>query len=344
MSSKSLFSSTSEERWVLEMEKNFKDDIDFNKVPTCVFRVPKTLTEEKPEAYTPKHIGLGPYHHFAPDFYLKQKQKLAALFIRASYDDYLDLDIRTLAWIMCIDGLFLLQYLHYYPPDTFLEKVPWDKILTLFKKQGGPEEEQSPLVIEIKVPLVSQMAEIAKIKFTLTPGGIRDVRFDDNEEQKKFYLPVFTLKSASAEIILRNLLAFEAAALANQPGSSTLELAEYVDLMCGIIDTPKDVSILKNEKIIKSELSDEEIARIFNGISKSTKKGADKKSIIDEAVESVNKKYDGLYRVKVARFLKKYVPASFNFLITIAVLVLLILSASCSLFGCSRWFGKSTGK
>ncbi|KAK6156548.1 hypothetical protein DH2020_010796 [Rehmannia glutinosa] len=492
MSSNSIFTSIeSEKRWVLAMDKNFPQqhtvDIDFNIIPCCVFRVPKTLTESKPEAYAPQNLGLGPYHHLRPELYKMQQQKLAAIrkflgpekihnfrravealvqsepVLRACYDQYLDLDIQTLAWILAIDGLYLLQFLKNYPElknltgdilmlenqipvvllekirqvfelddynslfddfqafcrdnsplelneehfvilgktdqvhllhlmyylilnntniqdgrfrismfsggverilldnvvdglqflgdrglpgagtagqvVSFLEKVPWDKILGLFKKGYCCNNEQNPSVDEIGIPSVSQMTEIAGIKFSVTPGGIRDIRFDDHDENwKTFYLPVIKINAIS-EIILRNLVAYEAALA--KPGS-TVEVAEYVDLMCGIIDNQKDVDILRKEKIIESELDDEEIVSIFNGISKSMRKNSSK-SNIEEAIDNVNARYDNLGRVKVKRFVQKYVYASLKLmsvLITIAVLVLLILQAFCSVFGCGRWFGK----
>lgn len=42
-----------------ELEK----DIDCN---VCVFKVPKSISSAKPEAYTPQLIGLGPNHHLQP--------------------------------------------------------------------------------------------------------------------------------------------------------------------------------------------------------------------------------------------------------------------------------------
>ncbi|GJT59380.1 putative UPF0481 protein [Tanacetum coccineum] len=44
-----------------------------------------------------------------------------------------------------------------------------------------------------------------------------------------------------------------------------LELTEYVDFMCGIIDTIEDVMLLRKENIIVSEMDDEEIVKLFNG-------------------------------------------------------------------------------
>lgn len=213
---------------------------------------------------------------------------------------------------------------------SFVNKIPWGKMSAMFKK-----DEDTPTAEEIDIPSVSQMTKFAKIRFIRTRGGIRDIRFD--EEEKKLYLPSIRV-SGTSEMVLRNLVAYEAA---TAEAGARLEVAEYVDLMCGIIDSGKDVEILREERILESELDDEEIAGIFNGISKSEKKKkGDDKTKVEEAIESVNRGYSSLVRVKVGKF----VYASFKFMsvvITIAVLLLLTLQAFCSVFGCSRWFHKT---
>ncbi|KAH6827552.1 hypothetical protein C2S53_012962, partial [Perilla frutescens var. hirtella] len=464
-------SGESEKRWVLAMKKNFPEDhilnIDF-KSSYCVFKT-------KSEAYAPHQLGLGPLHHLRPHLYTAmQKQKLAAItellppqklqnfhlvvdallplepVVRACYDQYLDLDIETLAWIFAIDGVYLLHFLKNYPETkhlagdvmmlenqipfvllnkvvdvlelnrsslfenlqaflqdqsplelmnsrntdndahllhrmynlivnkniavshfgtyslgvtisllddvaesvqfladrglpgagtagqilSFVKKIPWGKMM--LKKNEETPSSSAASADEIDIPSVSQMAEIAGIKFILTNGGIGDIRFDDQE--KEFHLPSIKL-SATSEIVLRNLVAYEAAASAQ-----TGELAEYVDLMCGIIDSGKDVDILRKEGIIvqSDELDDDEIAGIFNGISKSEKKKkTEDRSNVEEAVEEVNKRYSSLVRVKVGKMVEKYGYACFKLLsvlITIAVLLLLTLQAFCSVFGCAPWF------
>ncbi|XP_057501651.1 putative UPF0481 protein At3g02645 [Actinidia eriantha] len=128
-------SSTSEERWITQIskiiEKEVRVDIDH---PVSIFRVPATLSIYKPEAYVPQLIGLGPYHHFQPELYEMERCKLAAAsrlqkqfnslefkylvaklnlveqYVRACYHKYLDIEGDTLAWIMAIDGLFLLEF------------------------------------------------------------------------------------------------------------------------------------------------------------------------------------------------------------------------------------------
>ncbi|CAK9148632.1 unnamed protein product [Ilex paraguariensis] len=66
-----MASSLGEHRWVHQMEKKFEKElkIDIKCDLPCISRVPQTLRAEKPEAYAPKRIGLGPYHHFRPELY-----------------------------------------------------------------------------------------------------------------------------------------------------------------------------------------------------------------------------------------------------------------------------------
>ncbi|KAL3824547.1 hypothetical protein ACJIZ3_020576 [Penstemon smallii] len=178
MSSNTIFSSIeSEKRWVLEMEKNFPQehtvDINFD-TPTSIFRIPKTLSETNPEAYTPQHLGLGPYHHLRPELYPMQKPKLAAVkkylnqknpqsfqkvvdalvqfepLLRQCYDQYLDLDIQTLAWILTIDGLYLLQFLENYSQNNREELITGDIMML---------ENQIPVIILKKIIQVLQLCQ-----------------------------------------------------------------------------------------------------------------------------------------------------------------------------------------
>ncbi|KAL7097137.1 hypothetical protein ACP275_10G124200 [Erythranthe tilingii] len=173
---------------------------------------------------------------------------------------------------------------------SLAEKVPWDSILSLFKKGDPDGKSPSILVEEIDIPCVSQLVDLAGIRFSVVPEGIRGFKYD--VEEKKFYLPKIKIKS-NFEVVLRNLLAYEASA--KPGGPDVLELAEFVDLMCGIIDTPKDVEILRKEKVIVSDLTDEEIAPIFNGIKRSTGNKEKKTTDIDKAVEKVNVEYGFLF-------------------------------------------------
>lgn len=108
------------------------------KIRTIIHRVPPTLRATKPDAYDPQYVGLGPYHHWREDLYAMEQSKLIAskkslkacqsdmevvemltqkindsiiAQIRASYDKHLEVKGPTLALMMMIDSLFLIQFL-----------------------------------------------------------------------------------------------------------------------------------------------------------------------------------------------------------------------------------------
>ncbi|CAL5339506.1 unnamed protein product [Camellia sinensis] len=133
-------SSEGEQRWISQVSKTLQNDEVMVEIdlPVSIFRVPTTISAFKPEAYTPQLMGLGPYHHFRSELYEMERYKLAAASrlqkqfkslefkqlveklakfehkVRACYHKYLDVECDTLAWIMAIDGLFLLDFLQNY--------------------------------------------------------------------------------------------------------------------------------------------------------------------------------------------------------------------------------------
>ncbi|XP_061342983.1 putative UPF0481 protein At3g02645 [Gastrolobium bilobum] len=141
MASNTIFSSESDEdTWVIQInqlvsETNLKI---LNKMPVCIYQVPKSLSCAKPEAFTPQIIAIGPYNHFLPELYPMERFKILAAkrvldhfnkhdlkqlvqqlyntgpFIRACYHKYLDLKDNTLLYTMAIDVLFLLDFFQNY--------------------------------------------------------------------------------------------------------------------------------------------------------------------------------------------------------------------------------------
>ncbi|PUZ61935.1 hypothetical protein GQ55_4G318100 [Panicum hallii var. hallii] len=135
-----------EVRWVVQIRQSLEEaapgggDDDDTGIPVSVFNVPKALRAHKPEAYTPQLIALGPYHHWRPELYEMERYKLAAARraqrllrpgavrldglvdqfrglerrVRAHYHRYLDFGGETLAWMMLVDGAFLLEFLQVY--------------------------------------------------------------------------------------------------------------------------------------------------------------------------------------------------------------------------------------
>ncbi|KAH0652244.1 putative UPF0481 protein At3g02645 [Solanum tuberosum] len=165
-------SNSSARRWTDRISNALKKDvvIDINLLPpVCVLHIPKTLTHHKPEAYTPQLIGMGPYHHLRPDLYQMERYKLAAikhilqpvqilnfehllidklrdndLVIRACYNRFMDIDEETLAWIVAIDGLFLLNILR----SSYGNNVHDDNIDdNIFTRDFMMLENQIPFVV-----------------------------------------------------------------------------------------------------------------------------------------------------------------------------------------------------
>ncbi|XP_024980958.1 putative UPF0481 protein At3g02645 [Cynara cardunculus var. scolymus] len=216
-------------------------------------------------------------------------------------------------------------------PVMLILKLPWDKITSLFNKMLG----ENPTSLEVDIPSASKLARIGKIEFCTTPGGIRDIEFD--EGKLAFSLPVLDLKSDS-EVILRNLVAYEG--LMFKKGTiPNLDFTEYVDLMCGIIDSVKDVKILREKSIIEGGLGDEEIVKLFNGITKSSTEKQN--SALRKTVAKVNKHFGNVPRVKVYRYVKKVFLASwkiFAIIFSVVSLVLMIIEGVCQVYRCKGQF------
>ncbi|KAI3827450.1 hypothetical protein L1987_01525 [Smallanthus sonchifolius] len=213
-------------------------------------------------------------------------------------------------------------------------KLPWDKVITLIKKWLG----EKPTTVEINIPSVSKLSKIGKVEFCSTLGGIHDVKFD--EEKPSISLPVLELKCGS-EVVLRNLIAYESLMFKND-NITNLDLTEYVDLMCGIIDGVKDVKILRERNVIEGDMGDEEVVKLFNGISKSSAKIDGKKSELQKTIGKVNGYYGNIPRLKVFNVIKKVFLASwkiFAFVFAVLSLVLMIVTGVCGVFDCSGSFG-----
>ncbi|CAK9148631.1 unnamed protein product [Ilex paraguariensis] len=395
----SIFSSSSgEHRWVIQMAKNF-EIIDIDITP-CISPVPETLRAEKSEAYAPKRIGLGPYHHFLPDLYdLMERKKLTIIKsavkqdkngkfpqtminklkklepkLRPCYDKLLDLDGETLAWIWAIDGLYLHQNLgkNFLEQDIFMleNQIPFllleeiedhisqyklsDKVVRDFcevhsplkwtQKQGHRHDKQhEPAhLLDCMYHLVVTDGHIRlKVgsKARMTGGGLESTATSILEELQKL---ADLIKQLHLDKICAPLFKKPNTALEIEiPFVSSLQkigvkfaIAEGVP--AGSTDS---TSNRKLAEYIEGNLSHDQIADIFNRITKST----DKQS---ELVGKVNRHYDSMLIVKVWRFVKKCLDSSWNFVqaswkvlcffYSLILIAVLILQAFCDIYGCSK--------
>uniref|UniRef100_A0A2N9GSC7 Uncharacterized protein n=1 Tax=Fagus sylvatica TaxID=28930 RepID=A0A2N9GSC7_FAGSY len=238
-------------------------------------------------------------------------------------------------------------------PWTILSNLPGFTILkqpveyfffSQEKEEVKPENETSglnnniskpPLVEEITIPSVSDLSK-AGFHFLPTNGTISTITFDI--KKATIYLPTVGI-DVNTEVILRNLVAYEASS-----ASGPLVFTRYTELMNGIIDTEEDVKLLRERGIILNRLkSDEEVANLWNGMSKSIR--LTKVPFLDKVIEDVNKYYNGRWTVKAGKFLKLYVFGSWQFLTLLAAILLLVMTAMqavCSVYSCSHILRVST--
>lgn len=253
----------------------------------------------------------------------------------------------------------LLKKLLVSGPVKVLFKLPWTILSNLpgfamlkqpvsylfsthAKEETNPENENSgisiskpPLVEEITIPSVSDLVK-SRVRFVKTKGSPSTISVDP--KTVTFYLPATTL-DVNTEVILRNLVAYEVS-----NASGPLVLTRYTELMNGIIDTEEDVKLLREKGIILNHLkSDEEVANVWNGMSKSIR--LTKVPFLDKTIEDVNKYYNGRWKIKMTKFMKVYVFGSWQFLAVLAgmlLLLLMTLQAFCSVYSCSRVFHITT--
>lgn len=191
----------------------------------------------------------------------------------------------------------------------------------------------APLAKEIKIPSVEQLAKCG-VRFLPTTEGIHGIAF--NAAAATLWLPVITL-DATTEVVLRNLVAYEAVAV-----RGPLVLARYTEMMNGIIDTTRDVKILRRSGVLVNRMkSNREVADMWNGMCRAAR--VSKVSRLDGVIRAVNAHRDRTPAVRVQKMLKRYVFGSWKILTLLASVVLLVmtgLEAFCSAYPChNSWFG-----
>lgn len=458
--------SSGDQPWVDQIRKTLKTQlaVTIDTPPVSIFEIPQNLKDEKLEAYVPQRIGLGPKHHFQTELYQKMEQnKLTAVkrvikpleipdcedqvvekikevlpVVTPCYDSYPEVEADALAWLLAIDGLFLLDQLSVYSDQGFaidekdliklenqipvvvlkeIQKVLslsaengqdfWESKFRFFSNSNSPfllseqsvdfsrvnhlldymyhsivnneksvdvdfakagsiptikpateelleaiiqaaglipaakpflgvlesiekllyETDDKNTVQEIRVPAVSELCDVAGVKFVLATSeeGIRNITFVDGS----CYLPVIKLNFDS-EVVLRNLIAYEQLMAENSlMGGFGLELTEYVDFMCGIIDSAKDVKVLREQKIIEGDLGDREIVELFNGIGRSLGKMSGQ-SNLRKTVAELNNVYESIPSVWVMKEAEKQARAAakvITFLVSISGTVVLAREA-----------------
>ncbi|KAI3797475.1 hypothetical protein L1987_32732 [Smallanthus sonchifolius] len=232
--------------------------------------------------------------------------------------------------------------------SKFATKVPQKEIVQLY--------EQLITVLQnldrdrTTFPSASQLQGRAGFRFHVLPEdqGIRMIDIDDGNN---FYLPGVTLNNGS-DVMLRNLVAYET--LVPHSNRYYLPLTVYMGLMCRLVMNVDDVRLLRKENIIKSDMGDDEVAKIYVGMSSyilSLK--TNEKSKLQGMINKANNVYYSRPMVRAYLFLKKlanwllvvlrpigsFVGATWKivaFIISIVTVFMLTYQAYCDVYCCDK--------
>ncbi|KAD6795022.1 hypothetical protein E3N88_05918 [Mikania micrantha] len=229
---------------------------------------------------------------------------------------------------------------------NFFSKIPQKEIVQAYEQTVSMLETFTQT--KTLIPAASKLHGEAGFQFHSLEKdqGIPNIHIKGNN----IYLPSIDLKNDS-EVILRNLVAYETLTVSSD---SSFPLNEYMGLMCGLIVNNDDVKYLKNQNIVTGDLSEDEVVKIFTGMSGSIAAAKTKrKSKLQEMIDETNKVYESGLRMKaylllkqLARFLLvvlraigSFVKSTWKivaFMMSIVAVFLLTLQAYCDVFGCGK--------
>ncbi|KAI3430183.1 WD_REPEATS_REGION domain-containing protein [Psidium guajava] len=176
-------------------------------------------------------------------------------------------------------------------------------------RSEAPAEEKS------LIPTASSLAK-AGIKFSTT-HFIEDIKFE--EKTRTFQLPAIKL-GINSEVVIRNLVAYEAMSI-----SHPLVFARFMELMDGLIDTPDDVKLLKKQGIVTGHLEDDEVTKLFNGLSNSIEVNGDCE--LDKTIKRVRESYNAAPNIKARKLIERYVSGAWKALAVVAIVLYFLFMA-----------------
>ncbi|XP_038713516.1 putative UPF0481 protein At3g02645 [Tripterygium wilfordii] len=191
-----------EQQWVINIRRSLHEE-EGNigpelEIPVSIFNVPKLLMSSDPNSYIPHIVSTGPYHHWRPELYEMERCKVSAakmiqkrlpqsfrfrhivdqlmkldLKIRASYHTYLHFSDETLAWMMAVDGSFLLEILQVYgnKEGKMFERIP-SRMSHLVDNAGRRTSAHNSVLgdlvmLENQIPLLV-LRKILEVQFSST--------------------------------------------------------------------------------------------------------------------------------------------------------------------------------
>lgn len=163
----------------------------------------------------------------------------------------------------------------------------------------------------------------AGIKFSRRDGGIKKIGFDG--KKATMYLPPINVTDHT-EVLFRNLIAYELC-----KASEINYVTCYLSLMSNLINTEKDVALLRNCDTINNYLgSDSEVAQLFHGLCKGVV--LPRKFVFEKLHNNVVEHYRSNVKVWIAQFVKEHFSTPWNILALLGAIIALLLSSVQTVF------------
>ncbi|CAI0473228.1 unnamed protein product [Linum tenue] len=205
------------------------------------------------------------------------------------------------------------------------DKLPITGVFRVFTMLDQVLKEDKRLV-----PSVYKLKRVGVKVLRARNVGLSNIRFD--HRAKTLELPAFTW-SPNTEVVMRNLLAYEAHAK-----SSSLLLKRYMELMHGLVRSVEDVQLLMEEGVISVGAGDPTaVLEMFTAMGTGTNYPKDQ-TILDQTVGRVRDFYSNKWKTLVKRLSKKYAKVTIQALVIftgLALIIVLFIQAWCSVYKCS---------
>ncbi|GAB2277552.1 hypothetical protein Dimus_012262 [Dionaea muscipula] len=274
----------------ISVEKKLSS-LPFQSTNSCIYRVPENLRKTNEEAYRPMVVSIGPFHHGDPKLLPMQEQKLSP-----AGDEFIEMVLLDSAFIIETflrgtgfhsvdppDRVFLrpkiicqvvrdLKLLENQLPFFIIEKL-YEHII----KPNSPREYFRTvtcnfinLTPRVALPDIKHFVDL--LRTCSLPSTRRPEEVEPGKMRGKigFRVSITNLKEAgiSYKMIL-NLSSEIWWHLSNAIIPLTSYIIDYVALLDFLIQTPKDVELLIEQKILENWLGNsEEAANVFNNLFK----------------------------------------------------------------------------
>nr|GMD30452.1 UPF0481 protein At3g47200-like [Ipomoea batatas]GMD60973.1 UPF0481 protein At3g47200-like [Ipomoea batatas] len=273
----------------------------------CIFKVHDQLRNVNEKCYLPEIMAIGPYHHGQQSLQWIEPHKLRYMnsllqwkrvsleklvnavmehesHLREYYAETINLDQVKFTDMVVLDGCFVIELVRKFnmaelrDKDDPIFKMDW--VLSSLQRDLILFENQLPFSVLCKLfDLIEAPNQHDRLIYLLlgflTENGVKLRRSEMPKQISLFNIefkhgvlciPTLTIEDRT-ECVLRNLMAYEQ----YSKDLPQYFVTNYVKFFSGLIDSPRDVEILRRYGVIDNWLGgSEEVYNMFRMINKST--------------------------------------------------------------------------